>query len=108
MELTVENIAKTILKHKKKFSENKKDSFYIALEGTFDDAPLGVDVYVCIVGEKEGNLYWLAQVHPLVGITDEIEGPTLMPDFGRTLLTFNFFFTNPQKTKLGVHIFFSE
>ena len=108
MELTVENIAKTILKHKKKFSKNKKGNFYIALEGTFNNAPLGVDINVRIVGEKEGSLYWLAQVHPLVGITDEIEGPVLVPDFGRTLLTFNFFFTNPQKTKLGVHIFFSE
>ena len=108
MELTVENIVKTILKRKEDFDRSKKDNFYITLEDAFNDAPLGVDVYVRIVGEKEGNLYWLAQVHPLVEVADEIEGSRLMPDFGRTLFTFNFFFTNPQKTELGVHIFFSE
>ena len=108
MELTIESIAKTLLKHKENFSRNKKDNFYITVEDAFNDAPLGVDISIRVVGEKEENLYWLAQVHALVEVADEVEGPILMPDFGQTLLTFNFFFTNPQKTKLGVHSFFSD
>lgn len=108
MELTVESIVKTILKRKEDFDGSKKDNFYITLEDTFNDAPLGVDINVQTIGQEEERLYWSAQVYPLVEVSDQIEGPVLMPDFGRVLFTFNFFFTNPQKTELGVHIFFSE
>ena len=108
MELTVENVAKTILKHKQEFNKVKKNNFYITIEDSFTNAPFGVDINVRVIGQKEERLYWLAQAYPLVEVPDEIEGPILMPDFGRTLLTFNFLFVNPYKTKLEVHMFFQN
>ena len=107
MRFTIEDAVKTILRYKQDFNGDGGNDFYLGMEGVFDNAPLGVDINV-YTKEETGRLLWTAVVYPLMEVMDAVEGTIIMPDFMNPLLTFNFLFTNQEKTKLDVCMSFSE
>ena len=108
MKFTIEDTVEAILRNKEYFNGNQGDDFYITIEDVFDNAPIGVDINTYANGDEEGYLSWTAVVYPLMEVTDIVEGTVVMPDFHSTLLSFNFLFTNHEKTKLEISMSFSE
>ena len=108
MRFTIEDAVKTILRDKQDFNGDGGNDFYLGMEDVFDNAPLGVDINVYTNEDEEDYLSWTAVVYPLMEVMDAVEGTIIMPDFMNPLLTFNFLFTNQEKTKLDVCMSFSE
>lgn len=73
------------------------------MEGAFDNAPLGVDINVYTRREEAGRLSWTAVAYPLV----EMRNEALSPDYGVSLLGFNFQFTNDEKNELEAQAFYT-
>ena len=107
MRFTIEDAVKTILRYKQDFNGDGGNDFYLGMEDVFDNAPLGVDINVYTKEETRRSL-WTAVVYPLIEVMNTVEGTTIVPDFMNPLLTFNFLFTNQEKTKLDICMSFSE
>ena len=102
MKFSIEDAINRILRNNQDFKGDNKDDFYIGVKRTFDNAPLGVDIN--IKWQEEKHLPWTAVAYPLIEVRNEI----LTPDYGNSLLGFNFRFTNNKKNELEIQAFYTN